>query len=372
MAQLDVDEKKIFLDGNFTTGKLDFSDLFYFTFNQTIEEVISSHYDFYASYTSNVTVHINNNIEAIRDETWYDQLHNESVLITTQSNTIGDYISFIFSGKVPMLSMIAWTCAIGFVVWLYMTGSHEGEVILGDNDDEKEEEPIVRRDFTLDQLRAYTGAEDKPIYIALEKTVYDVSEAKHLYGDGCSYHMFAGREASRALAKLSFEEEDLASTYLGDLSKFELDNLNNYVHKFKYFKKYPIVGFVVIDGVPTKDTPLESLPVMTDSDILSFNGKQTSIPEGRICAPIYIGLSGRVLDVSFGGVEFYGPGGPYEKFAGYDISRALAVMKVENAEIENKDISDLTEKQLKILKDWEKSLYGKYPCIARLVRDEKV
>ena len=44
----------------------------------------------------------------------------------------------------------------------------------------------------------------------------------------------AGREASRALALLSFDEKDLSSTTLSDLGPFEKETLDGWEEKFKY------------------------------------------------------------------------------------------------------------------------------------------
>jgi len=37
--------------------------------------------------------------------------------------------------------------------------------------------------------------------------VFDVSKASDMYGTGGTYDMFAGRDASRAMATFSFEDE---------------------------------------------------------------------------------------------------------------------------------------------------------------------
>ena len=55
----------------------------------------------------------------------------------------------------------------------------------------KEEEKIILRDFTIEQLRENNGLNEKPIYIALNGEVYDVTSAKDFYGEGNSYHCFA-------------------------------------------------------------------------------------------------------------------------------------------------------------------------------------
>lgn len=57
------------------------------------------------------------------------------------------------------------------------------------------------------------------------------------YGPGGPYALFAGKDASRALAKMSFEEQDLTGDIEG-LGPFELDALQDWEYKFmsKYFK----------------------------------------------------------------------------------------------------------------------------------------
>ena len=57
------------------------------------------------------------------------------------------------------------------------------------------------------QIREFDGTKGNPIYIGLCGEVYDVSDRADFYGEGCTYHCFAGRDASRAMARLSFDEE---------------------------------------------------------------------------------------------------------------------------------------------------------------------
>ena len=63
-----------------------------------------------------------------------------------------------------------------------------------------------------------------------------------MYGKGGPYQLFAGIDASRALAKMSFNKEDLVSSDLSDLSADERTTLNEWEKKFIEGKKYPIVG----------------------------------------------------------------------------------------------------------------------------------
>ncbi|KAF2183774.1 hypothetical protein K469DRAFT_689898 [Zopfia rhizophila CBS 207.26] len=62
--------------------------------------------------------------------------------------------------------------------------------------------------LTDEQLRAYDGTDPrKPIYLALNGTIYDVSASPQTYGPGGSYHFFAGRDAARAFLTGCFQED---------------------------------------------------------------------------------------------------------------------------------------------------------------------
>ena len=311
-------------------------------------------------------------------------------------------------------------------------------------DDERE----PPRDFTLSQLREFDGKANKKIYVALKGDVYDVSASAEYYGPGSTYDCFAGRDASRAMAKLSFEEAELSNPNLDDLGPFERDVLENWVEKFKYMKAYPIVGRLSYPRTDRTFTAAElwacrgyrecSAPTepSTRGDEgqasadqhagahTTTNGKHTaashdphstapstpavvaaSPPEGRVHAEILICVKGKVLDVSYGGVDMYGVGGPYQRFAGgdrrqcvsvflyvhlhdllldclpppsrlcsrsgLDISRALAKMSFAPEDLSSTDLTGLTSEQLKILDDWEEKfeVKKKYPVVGRMRRE---
>lgn len=59
------------------------------------------------------------------------------------------------------------------------------------------------------------------------------------YGLGGPYALFAGKDASRALAKMSFEEKDLTGDIEG-LSAYELEALTDW--EYKFISKYNKVG----------------------------------------------------------------------------------------------------------------------------------
>ena len=62
--------------------------------------------------------------------------------------------------------------------------------------------------MTDDELRAYDGTDpDKPIYLALNGSIYDVSAGRSFYGPGGGYHFFAGRDAARAFVTGCFDTD---------------------------------------------------------------------------------------------------------------------------------------------------------------------
>lgn len=61
------------------------------------------------------------------------------------------------------------------------------------------------------------------------------------YGPGGPYALFAGKDASRALAKMSFEDQDLTGDISG-LGAFELDALQDW--EYKFMSKYVKVGTI--------------------------------------------------------------------------------------------------------------------------------
>lgn len=242
-----------------------------------------------------------------------------------------------------------------------------------DDDDDDDIEPP--RNFTLKQLREFDGTicpkfgDPKAIYLSVAGKVFDVSEGREFYGPDASYGLFAGHECGVALAKMSFDSahiDDIAGCKLtadgGILNYCERDELDNWLAKFEHFKCYPVLGALIADG----DMP-DPNRIVTKNELAKNNGKGV-VPAGYATASLYVGAKGKVFDVSFGGVPFYGEGCPYHLFVGVDASRALALMSLDATVASNPDISDLTEKQIKTLNDWVTTFEEKkmYPVVGRL------
>ena len=144
--------------------------------------------------------------------------------------------------------------------------------------------------MTLDELAAYDGTDpSKPLYLAINGTIYDVTSGARMYGPGGSYHPFAGCDASRGFVSGCFQEDRTADMrglermYLPiddpaidaqyttaefeKLKAQELENarervyngLKHWVDFFANSKKYNKVGYVKYrEGWPD-NTPIREL-----------------------------------------------------------------------------------------------------------------
>ncbi|XP_031095512.1 membrane steroid-binding protein 1-like [Ipomoea triloba] len=122
--------------------------------------------------------------------------------------------------------------------------------------------PVQLGEITEEELKQYDGSDPKkPLLMAIKSQIYDVSQSRMFYGPGGPYALFAGKDASRALAKMSFEEKDLTGDISG-LGPFELDALRDW--EYKFMSKYVKVGTVkssVTEGGP--ETSNEDGPSQT-------------------------------------------------------------------------------------------------------------
>ncbi|KAL6705580.1 hypothetical protein ACN47E_006527 [Coniothyrium glycines] len=76
----------------------------------------------------------------------------------------------------------------------------------------REWKALMQREVHLTdaELSSYDGTDPKkPIYLALNGTIYDVSSSPQTYGPGGSYHVFAGKDAARAFLTGCFAEDSV-------------------------------------------------------------------------------------------------------------------------------------------------------------------
>ncbi|KZV36485.1 steroid binding protein [Dorcoceras hygrometricum] len=115
--------------------------------------------------------------------------------------------------------------------------------------------PVQLGEISEDELKQYDGSDpQKPLLMAIKGQIYDVSQSRMFYGPGGPYALFAGKDASRALAKMSFDEKDLNGDLTG-LGVFELEALQDW--EYKFMSKYVKVGTVKTTNVPVVDGAAE-------------------------------------------------------------------------------------------------------------------
>lgn len=115
--------------------------------------------------------------------------------------------------------------------------------------------PVAPRDqraFTKEELAAFDGVKSASIYVSVKNVVFDV--APQLYGDGAPYHVYAGKDISRALAKSRVDGVLCNKDFIRDVTRKEADTLELWFKKFE--GKYAVVGWFVPDESyyqPVKD-----------------------------------------------------------------------------------------------------------------------
>lgn len=113
--------------------------------------------------------------------------------------------------------------------------------------------PPGNEKLTMEQLFQCQGQPDAPLnaqglpcmYIAIKSTVFDVSANTKAYGEGKGYHVFVGRDASRALGKSSLQPEDTDVKVSWDYSTLDAKQQKVLEDWYTFFsKRYNVVGTV--------------------------------------------------------------------------------------------------------------------------------
>ncbi|KAI0921983.1 hypothetical protein AcW1_004184 [Taiwanofungus camphoratus] len=103
--------------------------------------------------------------------------------------------------------------------------------------------PTNQRLFSERMLATFDGSNElKPIYLAIDGDVYDVSANRATYGPGGAYHMLAGKDAARAYGTGCFSTH-LTHDVRG-LSEQELKGVENWKKFYAEHKKYVKIGRV--------------------------------------------------------------------------------------------------------------------------------
>jgi cytochrome b involved in lipid metabolism len=79
------------------------------------------------------------------------------------------------------------------------------------------------------------------VWVVVKGVIFDVSRNRSTYAPGGSYHIFAGKDVSKAFGKSSLQPEDCIADY-SDLDPSELETLDKWFGFFE--KRYNTIGKV--------------------------------------------------------------------------------------------------------------------------------
>ncbi|KAI0751265.1 cytochrome b5-like heme/steroid binding domain-containing protein [Daedaleopsis nitida] len=100
-----------------------------------------------------------------------------------------------------------------------------------------------QRLFSERTLAQFDGTDpDKPVYIAIDGDVYDVSSNRKTYGPGGSYHIMAGKDAARAYGTGCFQTH--LTHDLRELTESEMKGVEHWKKFYTDSTKYHKVGRV--------------------------------------------------------------------------------------------------------------------------------
>ncbi|KJA17336.1 hypothetical protein HYPSUDRAFT_1023276 [Hypholoma sublateritium FD-334 SS-4] len=107
---------------------------------------------------------------------------------------------------------------------------------------------VLFKVYTPKTLEPFNGRDNERILLAINGIVFDVTAGRNFYGPDGMYGNFAGRDASRGMAKQSFDIEMLTPVdqpldKLDDLKQDEIDNMKGWIDHFS--GKYIVCGKLV-------------------------------------------------------------------------------------------------------------------------------
>ena len=116
--------------------------------------------------------------------------------------------------------------------------------------------------------------------------------------------------------------------------------------------------FILLAYYRLRPTPPVTLPKGPPPAVFRTYTPRTLLKHnGANGKSVYLAVKGKVYDVTLGR-DFYGPGGPYENFAGRDATRGLACQSFDE-EMLTKDLdgplddcNDLSQDQIENLNGW--------------------
>ncbi|TFL00636.1 cytochrome b5-like heme/steroid binding domain-containing protein [Pterulicium gracile] len=167
--------------------------------------------------------------------------------------TAGKDLGVLALVKVLFVLLVSASLAGQFLVGSYTWG-YDGKWVQA-----KTYWPATQKLFTETQLAQYDGKDPtKPIYLAVDGDVYDVSANRRTYGPGGSYNVLAGSEGGRSFSTGCFLTHK-THDYRG-LTDREMQSVNHWKNFFAEHKDYFKVGRLLQKPID----PASPIPVHCD------------------------------------------------------------------------------------------------------------
>ncbi|KAL9658603.1 hypothetical protein ABK040_006140 [Willaertia magna] len=109
------------------------------------------------------------------------------------------------------------------------------------SDSDSDDEEVEEREYTLEELKQYNGVDQKKIFVSVKGKVFDVT-GSGFYGQGEAYSIFAGHDASKALALSELQAKHLDVMDISDLLPHQISNLDEMFSHLEM--KYSTVGWL--------------------------------------------------------------------------------------------------------------------------------
>jgi len=114
--------------------------------------------------------------------------------------------------------------------------------------------PKNERLFSEETLSKFDGSNpDLPIYIAIDSTVYDVTQGKRIYGKGGSYNHMAGVDSTRAYGTGCFQTHRTHD--LRGVTEAEMKGIQHWIQFFVEHPTYHKVGKVIHPPIDLSKPP---------------------------------------------------------------------------------------------------------------------
>jgi len=116
--------------------------------------------------------------------------------------------------------------------------------------------------FTKEQLSAYDGSDESPLYVAILGEIYDVSKGEKYYGKDKGYHCFVAKDGTRAYITGEF-----IADLTDDVSDFDAEKhgaLVEWRKFYRYHEEYTFVGRVIGAFYNAMGEPTDALKAVED------------------------------------------------------------------------------------------------------------